>query len=297
MMIRRRELSFLAAAFAVGSLANLLFGPSPDAIAQLPPDKNEWAVPGADLPDLAALDAGWEARAPWGARPRAPEAAPVPPPPPPAPVGIARGRKGQQEVIFLVADQGAVRVAPGESLPDGGRLLRVSGMRVTWIDGEGQEQQREMFLDPPRALPVSMGASTGMGSAVPMPLSAGTAQQGRSPPSFAGLLRGGTGGATGQGVTRSPRGNASASSRPASSGPAATPAATPGQQQAAPAAGAGNVTTVSAQSLRKSPAGQSGASASSQSRANNPPPAGLFMPPGRNTQPPATSQKDEKPGP
>src|SRR5690606_10195851 len=86
----RRNLVFVAAAFALGGLANLIFGQSPGTgAAQLPPEA-EWKMPGPDVPDLAVLDAGWEARAPWGAAPKPPEAAATPPPPPPAPVGIVR---------------------------------------------------------------------------------------------------------------------------------------------------------------------------------------------------------------
>lgn len=262
---QRRVVALAAGAFAIGGLGNLLLGHSPEAsVPQLQPEAG-WAVPAPDVPDLVVLDKGWEARAPWGARPKPPEVAPPPPPPPAAPVGIVRGPKGRQEVIFLAADVGTVRVAPGESLPGGGRLLRVSGMRVTWLDRDGKEQQREMFIDPPPVLPIAAGGAA-MGAAMAMPAA--------SAPTL--LQRPGSnrpGGAQ-QGAparSQSPRGTRSGAqpgsgSRADAAMTTPPPAAASDTAAAAAAApGTGTVTTVSAQSLRRPRTeGQTSAPASSQ---------------------------------
>lgn len=260
---QRRVVALAAGAFAIGGLGNLLLGHSPAAsVPQLQPEA-EWAVPGPDVPDLAVLDKGWEARAPWGARPRPPEVAPPPPPPPAAPVGIVRGQKGRQEVIFLAAEAGTVRVAPGESLPGGGRLLRVSGMRVTWIDRDGKEQQREMFIDPPPVLPVAAGGAA-MGPAMAMPAASAPASLQRPGSNRPGGAPQGT-----PARSQSSRGTRSGaqpgSGSGAESATTAAPAATASDTAAAAAPGAGTVTTVSAQSLRRPRSeGQTAAPASSQ---------------------------------
>ena len=40
------------------------------------------------------------------------------------------------------------RLRLGDRLPEGGRLLRIQGLRVHWIDRDNKKQQREMFIDP-----------------------------------------------------------------------------------------------------------------------------------------------------
>ena len=286
----RRTLVFAVAAFALGGLVNLLLGPSPGAATPQPQAEAEWRLRGAEVPDMAALDAGWETRAPWGAAPKPVEAAAAPPPPPPAPVGIVRGRQGRQEVIFLAADVGTVRVAPGESLPDGGRLLRVSGMRVTWVDGDAQEQQRAQVSDPPRVLP-GVAPSAGIGSAMRGPASQDAAAARALPPALANMLGGAGPVPRPGGTVASPRGSRGGSS--SASAPEAAPSAAQSPPASPPASsGSGTVTTVSAKSLRRSPPGQSNRAATTPSSAGKPPPGGLLLPPGNNPRPPANSQND-----
>lgn len=139
-----RNLLVVAAAFSSGMAAYQALGSSPAAAAPAASGAVKWNQPGASAPDLKQADATWDERAPWGAPPQ-----PVAPPPPPVPVpvGIIKVARGH-EAIFMIAGAGELRLRPGGRLPDGGRLLRISGLRVTWVDGAGQQHQREMFGDP-----------------------------------------------------------------------------------------------------------------------------------------------------
>lgn len=146
-MSKGRRLALLFAAVAlVGALANLLLGPSPAAVEPVLAPESPWTGVSMRVPDLVAVDARWQARAPWGQAPRPvePEAEPVRPP---LPVGVV-GSGGAWQAIFLVHDAGELRVAAGDDLPDGGRVLTVDGRQVSWIDGSGQEHSRTLFVDP-----------------------------------------------------------------------------------------------------------------------------------------------------
>lgn len=139
-----KSLVIIAAAFAVGAGAYLALGASPEKVVPRPPVDSEWKPVEARVQDQALADARWSEHSPWGAVPKPPEAPPPPPPPPPMAVGIVKTARGQ-EAIFTVHDAGEIRVAPGDYLPGGGRLLRISGLRITWVDAKGQKQEREMF--------------------------------------------------------------------------------------------------------------------------------------------------------
>lgn len=141
---RWKSLVLVVAAFAIGAGAYLALGASPEKVVPRPPVDPEWKPLEARVHDLALADARWSELAPWGAVPKPPEAPPPPPPPPPMAVGIVKTPRGQ-EAIFMIHDAGEIRVAPGGSLPGGGRLLRISGFRITWIDAKGMKQEREMF--------------------------------------------------------------------------------------------------------------------------------------------------------
>lgn len=134
----------VAAAFGIGAGAYFALGASPEKVVPRPPVDPEWKPVQARVQDLALADARWSEHSPWGAVPKPAEAAPAPPPPPPMAVGIARGPRGP-EAIFMVHDAGEIRVSPGGRLPDGGRLLRINGLQITWVDGKGLKQEREMF--------------------------------------------------------------------------------------------------------------------------------------------------------
>ncbi|WP_411834122.1 hypothetical protein [Pseudoxanthomonas mexicana] len=142
-----RDVLIVVAALLLGGGGCLLLGASPAAVVPTALAEPEWVAPSIRSPDLAAEDAVWEARAPWGAVPKPVEAPPPPPPPPPVPVGIVRGAHGA-EAIFLIHGSGELRIRIGGQLPDGGRLLGISGMQVAWVDGEGQRHRRRLFLDP-----------------------------------------------------------------------------------------------------------------------------------------------------
>ena len=143
----RRHAWLLGGALLLGILGNLLFGASPRKVKPLAAADPDWQPVAMRVPDLAALDATWEARAPWGAMPRPVEPPPPPPPPPPAPVGIV-GTGAARQAIFLVHGSSELRLGVGGVLPDGGQVLEISAMKVTWTDGAGQTHERRMFLDP-----------------------------------------------------------------------------------------------------------------------------------------------------
>lgn len=144
-----RILSILGLGLLAGMAANALFGPSPATMAAIAPIREAWTPVGMRLPDIAAADTRWEARAPRGAAPKVVEALP-PPPPPPVPVGIVGNGRARQ-AIFLVGGAGDFRGGVGARLPDGGRILAISGMMVDWVDGGGTRRSRRMFIDPVQA--------------------------------------------------------------------------------------------------------------------------------------------------
>ena len=77
----RRLASILGAALLLGVLGNLLLGASPAAVKPVAAAELPWQPVAMRVPDLAAADQVWEARAPWGAAPKPVEPPPVPPPP------------------------------------------------------------------------------------------------------------------------------------------------------------------------------------------------------------------------
>lgn len=141
-----RTLFILGLGLLLGVAANFLFGPSPATMDSIAPVKEPWVPLSAGMPDLAAADANWEARAPWGAPPK-PVETEAPPPPPPVPVGIV-GTGRAKQAIFLVNGVDDFRGGVGADLPDGGRILAISGMMVNWVDGAGTVHSRRMFIDP-----------------------------------------------------------------------------------------------------------------------------------------------------
>ena len=147
-----RAMALVSMALGAGVLAYLAFGASPKAVIPDPPTPVDWRPVDAHVPDFATTDAQWAQYAPWGAPPAAVvEAEPVPVPP--MPVGVTRGDRGL-EAIFMIDGAGELRVGAGGLLPDGGRVLQVAGLRVSWTDGSGQRHEREMFGQNPA------GAST-----------------------------------------------------------------------------------------------------------------------------------------
>lgn len=165
----RRHAWLLSAALLMGVLANLLFGASPGKVKPLDAADPAWQPVTMRVPQLAGLDATWEARAPWGAAPKPVEPPPPPPPPPPTPVGIV-GAGSAKQAIFMIHGAGELRVGVGGVLPDGGRVQEVSAKTVVWLDGEGVRHERRMFL-----APVDLPASTApAGSQQPSALPGGT---------------------------------------------------------------------------------------------------------------------------
>lgn len=133
-------------ALLVGGGANYWLGDSPAQVQAQPAPSQAWDTGWRDEDDRLAAAALWQLHAPWGAVPAAPGEAAPPPPPPPVPVGVSKvGRT--YTAIFQVNGSGVIRLGANGRLPDGGRVLQVSGRRVVWLDAEGQRQQREIFND------------------------------------------------------------------------------------------------------------------------------------------------------
>lgn len=147
MNARTRTLIVLVVAALAGVAGNALFGPSPAAVVPVVAAEAPWTDVGMRVPDLAAADAAWEASAPWGAAPKPEEPPPPPPPPPPVPVGIVGTGKARQ-ALFRIDGTSDLRLGVGDALPDGGRVLAIDGMKVTWVDGAGRRHERRMFVDP-----------------------------------------------------------------------------------------------------------------------------------------------------
>ena len=167
-----KNLAVIVVAFGLGVAGYALFGASPDKLVPESPGDVEWKPVQAWAPDLAAADQRWKELAPWGAAPKPAEPLPPPPPIPPMAVGIAKGARGP-EAIFMLDGAGEVRLPPGGRLPGGGRVLRISGLNVTWLDAKGVKQEREMFAvfrptASASAMPAS-GSSATAGTPASMP--------------------------------------------------------------------------------------------------------------------------------
>jgi hypothetical protein len=137
--------SALVAALLLGAFAQWVLGDGPRSGSAEAPALPAWQLPGRSGPDLAKLDARWEARAPWTKAPEPDKvAAAVEDAPSPVPVGVARGKRGMV-AIFSVPGGGDVGLAAGEHLPGGGTVTSVSGLSIEWTDARGQLQRHEMF--------------------------------------------------------------------------------------------------------------------------------------------------------
>lgn len=147
MNARMRHVATFGGALLLGAVANLLLGPSPAAVPPVAQSEAPWRGVTMRVPDLVSADTVWEARAPWGAAPKPVEPPPPPPPPPPMPVGVV-GTGTSRQAIFLAPGSSELRVGVGGALPDGGRVLAISGMTVAWVDGAGERHERRMFIDP-----------------------------------------------------------------------------------------------------------------------------------------------------
>lgn len=143
----RLRLLVIAAAAAAGALAWFALGDAPGGVVPARAANVKWTLPRDRPQELAALDKVWEGRAPWRST-AAVVAAEAPPPAPPwLPVGVVGSGKAAQ-AIFVAAGGPEVRVRPGGSLPDGGKVTRVSPFRVDWIDAKGAKHEQELFADP-----------------------------------------------------------------------------------------------------------------------------------------------------
>ena len=134
-------------ALAAGAAGNMLFVDIPAAAPVAYVASEDWQVPPSPRPPLKSVESAWAKVTPWPLPPPPPEvaaAAPEDAGPAPMPVGVARGRAGAR-AIFTVPGTGNLLLRAGAPLPGGGRVLRVSGLSVDWIDAKGQRQQREMF--------------------------------------------------------------------------------------------------------------------------------------------------------
>lgn len=135
-------------ALALGAAANFAFVDVPGRAVAPRAGAEDWTLPQSPRPPLATVEAAWEKSPPWPQPPPPQEvaagAAEALEVPAPVPVGVARSRNGAR-AVFTVAGAGTVLLRAGEPLPGGGRVLRVSGLSVEWLDAKGERQQREIF--------------------------------------------------------------------------------------------------------------------------------------------------------
>ncbi len=142
-----RSFAIIVIALLLGGLASNWLGASPAAIQPVKPAVSDWDEGWKAEDGLPGAAAVWQEKAPWGAPPAAAAAAAEPPPPPPpVPVGVAKDGK-RYTAIFQVNGDGVMRLQAGGRLPDGGKVLQVSGRRIVWLDAEGKRQQRDIFND------------------------------------------------------------------------------------------------------------------------------------------------------
>lgn len=149
-LLRRhgRQLLPPVAALLLGALAWLLIGNGPDLAAARQDGMAGWTLPAATGPDLAAAQAAWQTRPPWGttaaetAAAEAAEAAARP-----VPVGVVVEDDGLA-ALFVTAGGNPQRLHEGDPLPGGGQVTAIARNRVGWTDADGNARQRELFVDP-----------------------------------------------------------------------------------------------------------------------------------------------------
>ncbi len=131
-----------AVAIGLGIGANVLFVSVPGALPAEPRTAAAWTLDDGVTPvDLDATDAIWAEKTPWGAPPQPPG---PPPPPMPTPIGVIKDGRNYR-AVFNVEGAGQLALLPGQALPGGGRVLSVAGLKVAWVDRDGQRHQRVIF--------------------------------------------------------------------------------------------------------------------------------------------------------
>ncbi len=138
-----RHLLLAVASLAAGGLGFLALGSGPDPAAAATQPQAAWRLPIPPRGNLAAADAVWKKRAPWGA----PPSTETEKPPVWLPAGIV-GVGSTAYAVFVATGEPEVRIRPGGRLPDGGKVLQISRSRLSWIDAQGAKHEREMLADP-----------------------------------------------------------------------------------------------------------------------------------------------------
>lgn len=130
----------------MGGLAWFVLGAGPQTGDASGREDAAWSLPVEPSPDLAAADAIWDLRLPWGARPVQPggveEVIPMS-----IPVGTTRAG-GELLAVFLAPDGSTSRVRAGEDLAGGGRVEAVTEFNVSWIDPRGAKHEQRLLADP-----------------------------------------------------------------------------------------------------------------------------------------------------
>lgn len=136
----------LLLAALLGAGANRLLVAVPAPVENKPLAEAPWMLSAVPHWDGGAVDAAWAEAAPWGAAPKpaAEAAAAVAAPPQPELVGVIK-HGAAYRAVFSIAGAGQLALAPGTTLPGGGRVLSVQGLRVVWVDADGIRHQREIF--------------------------------------------------------------------------------------------------------------------------------------------------------
>ena len=144
---RMRPLAAGAACVVAGALAWFAFGTGPAVVSPSGAGEGGWQLRPDATRNLAASEALWSERHPWGAVAADPAEEAEAQPPPAIPVGTARDGDGLL-AVFLVPDGTTSRLRAGDEIPGGGRVDAVTESEVSWTDPRGGRHEQRLLVDP-----------------------------------------------------------------------------------------------------------------------------------------------------
>lgn len=133
-------------AVLAGASARLLGGGAEALDGSRPVSDLSWQLPSATAMERQAFDKIWQERQPFGASAAsaatATAAASMIEPVPQGTITVA----GDRFALFVQADGKVTRVAEGDALPAGGRVVTVSASTVVWVDAAGKERTTSLLM-------------------------------------------------------------------------------------------------------------------------------------------------------
>ena len=142
-----RPLAGVAACVVAGALAWFAFGAGPDIVSPSGPGEGGWQLRADTARDVAASEAVWSRRHPWGAVAAGPAEGAEAQPPPAIPVGTTRDGDALL-AVYLAPDGTTTRLRAGEDIPGGGRVDAVTETNVSWTDPRGGRHEQRLLVDP-----------------------------------------------------------------------------------------------------------------------------------------------------